>query len=232
MYKVAVFDLDGTLADLGHGITMRNLEMIHAIEHMGMRVAICSGKPAFYLSAILRQLELLNPIYLGENGAVIQYGLSLPPDGYHVQNYSDLAKETIRRARMEIEELIPGIFFQPNEVGLTPFPKSEEEFEIIQNYLDSNKEWIKDVVIYRHADCFDLTPVGIDKQSGVKFLAEIMDVGLEEMITIGNGVNDYPMFEVSGYSIGINLPDPSKVDKNFKTLTDALLHVIAIGYRE
>ena len=45
MIKLIVFDLDGTLAQLGNGIEPQNLELLRQLEEAGARIAICSGKP-------------------------------------------------------------------------------------------------------------------------------------------------------------------------------------------
>ncbi|MBQ3002547.1 MAG: HAD hydrolase family protein, partial [Clostridia bacterium] len=49
MHKVLVFDLDGTLAELGKGITQENIQKLFQLESMGYRIAVCSGKPTYYL---------------------------------------------------------------------------------------------------------------------------------------------------------------------------------------
>ena len=56
MIKLAVFDLDGTLAELGEWIQPENVALLKKLEERGIRVAICSGKPAYYLCGLLRQV--------------------------------------------------------------------------------------------------------------------------------------------------------------------------------
>lgn len=79
MYKLIVFDLDGTLAPHGKGMLPENLEKLKALEQKNVRIAICSGKPTYYLCGFMRQIGLEKPILVGENGAVIQFGVALPP---------------------------------------------------------------------------------------------------------------------------------------------------------
>ena len=83
MIKLVVFDLDKTLAELGKGVTPENIKQLKQLEEKGVRIAICSGKTVYYLCGFMRQLELEHPILIGENGAVIQFGVDLPPKNYY-----------------------------------------------------------------------------------------------------------------------------------------------------
>ena len=225
MLKVAVFDLDGTLAELGKGILQEDIELLRQLEKKGVRIAVCSGKPAYYLCGFMRQVGLKHPILIGENGATIQFGVDLPPKENYVLPYSEEARESIKYIKKNLDELLPGGWYQPNEVGLTPFPKNEEEFDVILQFLKKNYERIKDVEVYRHIDSFDITPIGINKKAGLQYLGELLDVKPGETVAIGDGVNDYPMFEYAGEAIGINVKDAERVDKNFTTLAEVLVYL-------
>jgi len=225
MMKLIVFDLDNTLAPVGKGIRPETINMLKEIEKTGIQIAICSGKPTFYTCGLMRQTGLEDPILIGENGAVIQFGVDLPPKKYEVQKYSKEAKETICFLRQKIEEVMPHVWFQPNEVGLTPFLTKQEEFDTVNKILEDYKDQVNDVIVYEQADCFDITPNGITKKSGIENLAKILDVRPEEIIAVGDGINDYPMFEFAGTSFGVNVKDEDKVDINFASITDVLKHI-------
>jgi len=228
MIKLIVFDLDGTLAALGKGIEPQNLALLRALEEAGARVAICSGKPTYYLCGFMRQVGLKVPILVGENGAVIQMGVDLPPREYFVAPYSDAAKRSIRLLRGRIEEAVPGMWYQPNEVGLTPFPRNDAEFDAVQGVIDALKAEIADVIVYRHCDSFDITPEGITKKSGLARLGKLLGISAEETVAVGDGVNDYPMFEYAGHSVGVNVKAASRVDVNFTGIGEALQYLLKI----
>ena len=226
MIRLIVFDLDGTLAALGKGIEPENLELLRALEAAGARIAICSGKPTYYLCGFMRQVGLKAPVLVGENGAVIQLGGDLPPKDYHVAPYSPAAKRSIRLLRERIEEAVPGMWYQPNEVGLTPFPRNDAEFDAVQECIDALKDEIQDVIVYRHCDSFDITPDGITKKSGLERLGTLLGISAQETIAVGDGVNDYPMFEYAGHAVGVNVKDESKVDVSFAGIGEALEYLI------
>ena len=143
MKKLLVFDLDGTLAELGKGISPENIEILKELEEQENQIAICSGKPVYYLCGFMRQTGLNNPILVGENGAVIQFGVDLPPEQYYVLSHTKDAKDSIRFLKEEIDKAIPNMWYQPNEVALTPFPKNKEEFGTIEKIIEINQKRLK-----------------------------------------------------------------------------------------
>ena len=227
MIKLMVFDLDGTLADLSTGIQPRNVARLRALEEKGARIAICSGKPAYYLCGLMRQVGLRAPILVGENGAVIQFGVDLPPRAYHVAPHSDAARRSIRLLREAFDAAVPGLWYQPNEVGLTPFPRDDAEFGALQRCIDALAPQLEDLIIYRHCDSYDITPSGITKKSGLARLGGMLGIAPEETAAVGDGVNDYPMFEYAGLSVGVNVREADKVDVNFATPDEALEFLLA-----
>lgn len=228
MYKLIVFDLDGTLAEAGQGILRENCKKLHALEERGVRIAICSGKPTYYLCGFMRQVGLNAPILVGENGAVIQFGVDLPPKDYYVLPYSEHAKRSLRLLRDAIDEVLPDMWYQPNQTVLTPFPKSENEFDVISNCVEVLESRLQDIIIYRHFDCFDFVPCGITKKSGLMRLGEMLGILPSETIAVGDGVNDYPMFEYAGLSLGIHLSDRSRVHHNFQSIDEALAYLLEL----
>ncbi len=222
MIKLIVFDLDNTLAEHGKGIAVSDIEKMKKLENKGIKIAIASGKPVHYLSGFMRQVGLKKPFLLGENGAVLQEGVELPPKELYILPYSKQAKESLRFVKEEIDAKLPDIWYQPNMVGVSPFPKCEAEFDIIDTVLQENKDKLQDIQIYRHPDCFDIIPVGLDKRAGVHFLAQKLNFMRDEIVAVGDSMNDYPMFAYAGLSLGVNVKDESQVNKNFKTITEVL----------
>ena len=170
----------------------------------------------------MRQVGLKAPVLVGENGAVIQLGVDLPPNDYFVAPHSEAAKRSIRLLRERIEQAVPGMWYQPNEVGLTPFPRDDAEFAAVQGVIDALSGEIADVIVYRHCDSFDITPEGITKKSGLERLGALLGIAPQETIAVGDGVNDYPMFEYAGHAVGIGVKDEEKVDVNFAGIGEAL----------
>lgn len=225
MYKLIAFDLDNTLAGVGRAIAAKDLDLLKHLERSGVRIAICSGKPTYYLCGFARQLALERPILVGENGAVIQFGVALPPKQYYVLPYSQQAKESIRLLHATMVQRLPKLWFQPNVTALTPFPTSEAEFSAIDGCIRDLGGQLQDVTIYRHFDSFDIMPNGITKGSGLDHLSRLLNISPQEIVAVGDGVNDYPMFEYAGLSLGVGVKEPGRVDCNFETTTQVLAYL-------
>lgn len=219
-----VFDLDKTLAPIGEPIPKGVKEKIILLQQKGL-VAICSGKPVYYLVGLSRQLGIKNLALLGENGAVFQVGSDLPPSLYSRLDYP---KESIRESddiKAKIQSAIPDMYFQPNEIVLTPFPKNEKEFDIVQQIIDgSEKEHLS---VFRHVDSFDILPLGIDKGVGVTHALKILGIPLTSLFTIGDTNNDVPMFRLGGTSIGVSEEIADEVDYLFPNIDKALDFLLA-----
>ena len=163
MIQYAVFDLDGTLAPYDAATDRADIALLKEIENKGVQIVICSGKPVFYSCGFLRQTGLKEPIIIGENGAEMQFGYKLPPSFFYHMPYSEQAKESLHFFYKQIKEAIPDMWFQPNMVELSPFPKSREEFRIIDDIIQNNREHIQDIHIFKYFDCYDFIPMNINK---------------------------------------------------------------------
>ena len=226
MIRLVIFDLDSTLAPIGQAMGEEEVRLFRKLEECGVRIAICSGKTCDYLCGFMRQIGLKNPIMIGENGAVIRFGVDLPPKQYYKIPFSKDAKESLQKIRKIIEDRFPHIWFQPNKIGVTPFPTTEEEFEEIAVLLEENKEQMKEIEIYRHVDSFDIVPAGIDKGVGISYLLQRMNISPKEIIAVGDGVNDYSMFSLAGFSVGVNVVEDWRVEANCKNTLEMLLFII------
>lgn len=227
MHKVLVFDLDGTLAPVGLSMNDEDIKKLKALEAAGYTVAICSGKPSYYLCGFMRQTGLQAPILLGENGATVQFGVSLPPKKYIVHPYSTRSKEQLCMMRTLIDEKYGDkIWCQPNEVGFTPFPLTDEVFEGIQSIIDEHWGELDAILVYRHIDSFDLKPKEINKYSGLGLLADELKLEGCDFIAVGDGINDIPMFEFSDISIGIGNKLNYDTDYTFDAIGNALDYIL------
>lgn len=223
--KCIVFDLDGTLCKIGKEILPETVEMLKALEDKGNRICISSGKPTYYLVGMFRQVGLKAPIFIGENGGVIQFGVDLPPHEYHVTTALKGVVRKLKELRCDLEEKFgDDIWYQPNEIELTAFPKNQDDFDNIESFVKGKN--IEDIIIYRQVDCFDIVPSDVSKRKGLEYLANLLGLGREDFVAVGDGINDYPMFDYAGLSLGINLKDTTKATLNFDNINTALKYLL------
>ena len=228
MHRLIAFDLDGTLAPIGKGIETEDIKLLRNIESSGIKIAVCSGKPIYYLCGMFRQVGLAEPILIGENGAAFQIGIDLPPQDCFLLPISKESSAQLLLAKSEIiNHFSKGIWLQPNESVLTVFPKEKALFTQIQGLMDSLAPHIPDLSVYRHSDSFDIVPSVINKYNGLRFLSEFLHITANEIIAVGDGENDIPMFEFAGISIKIGDNIKYETTYSFSNITDAIKIIIS-----
>jgi hypothetical protein len=223
MHKLLVFDLDGTLAELGKGMLNEDIVLLRELEQQGYRIAICSGKPTYYLCGFMRQVGIENPILVGENGACFQFGVDLPPSKHCIYPHSERAKWQMKHLRTLIDATCGDrVWYQPNEVALTPFPQDADTFDEIQAIFDAEQDNIDELQVYRHVDSYDITPKNINKCNGLAYLLDMLQLEQKDMIAVGDWLNDVPMFECADCSIRITNRMDYPADYAFDTIGEAL----------
>lgn len=223
MHKLLVFDLDGTLAARGKGMSIEDTKKLKALEEAGYRIALCSGKPTYYLCGFARQLGLNAPVLIGENGGTFQVGVELPPRIYYEYPCVEKAREQIRTLKAKIDEKCGNSnWYQPNEIELTPFPKDAATFEKIQEILDSGEVCLDELRVYRYRDCFDMIPKNLNKGNGVKLFAQNEGIEQTDIIAFGDDVNDIPMLEYVDVSVVIGNGLDYDADYRFENISEAL----------
>lgn len=227
MISFAVFDLDGTLAPLGRPCQEEEVALLHKLRSRGVRLAISSGKPTYYLCGFARQLGLEDACLVGENGGVLQDGIDLPPRHYEVAAIPEKTTLALQLLREKMEKNFHDrIWYQPNETALTPFPANREDLiplmELIRDFVTPEME----LSVYEHSDCIDVQYARLSKGEGIRLLSRYTGADPATMVAVGDWVNDYAMFDAVGHSVGIRLPDPQRATVNVSNLKAALLHIL------
>ena len=223
MHKLLVFDLDGTLAQLGTGMLVQDIEQLKRLDEAGYRIAIASGKPVYYLCGFMRQIGVREPILIGENGATFQFGVDLPPKTYFSYPCSDVARRQLRWIKEKVDEACgDGVWYQPNDVAVTPFPQTEEIFDVIQEIVDTHPEELSQLHVYRHTDSFDIAPANVSKFNSLDYLTKYLSLTAADVIAYGDWTNDIPMFEFADLSVGVGGKMEYRTDYSFDTIGEAL----------
>ncbi len=225
--SLVVFDLDGTLAPVGLPIPEDIADGMRALENAGHQIAVCSGKPLAYLCGMLRQTGLRKPAMAGENGAAVQLGVDLPPVLHSLLPYPESARLSLAGLRGMIDRYFGGkVWYQPNEHMLTCFPHSDDLFDPIEKLISDAGAAEAGLVVYRHCDCFDIIPAGVDKGAGLHELCRLLSFSIDDTIAIGDHDNDIPMFEAAALSIGIGKSAPAQADLRFDRADQAVAFIL------
>ncbi|ALC89407.1 hypothetical protein AM500_06130 [Bacillus sp. FJAT-18017] len=220
------FDIDNTLAEINKPILKETVEKLLTLEKKGIWIAFVSGKPAIYISGMVRQVGLREAIVIGENGLNIYYGCAVPPRVIIDADVKEQPRELLREVHREVHfHFKERVWFQPNAVSVTAFPRDIKDMPELRQMIEvlfSRDDISSELVFYQHSDSIDIAPKDINKGNAIKSLLDREGWSKEDVVAIGDGENDIPMFKEAGYTIGLNFKANFKVDINVQDIKAAL----------
>lgn len=224
-------DVDGTLLDSSGAITEEVWATLHALRARNVRLAICSGRPAF--------------------GVTLEYARRLDPQGWHIfQNGASvmrpasgdalsvaIAPEIVERviARMHATGRILELYADSEyaverdaerarrHAALLGVPFQPRPYDTLQGAV-VRAQWLvphaeRDTVLAEPHDgltlCPSLAPLmpdttfinmtaeGVDKGSALRCIAAAYGIGLNRVMMVGDSQNDLPALRIAGISVAM-----------------------------
>lgn len=209
MIRLIVCDIEGCLTP-GKGKSL-NLDALATIRQFNREsrkqkiippITLCTGRSLPYVEAMMQAIDGYIPA-ISENGAGLYNPIN---DDYYINPL--ITPETIKQmaeAKNIIQEHIINNFKAKFEWGkdfvisINP-PHNlliNDFFKIVQDTLERHSI---DVNITHSASAIDITPKGIDKFTGLKFLLEKLQMSQEEIAGIGDTKGDFPVLKNVGFS--------------------------------
>jgi hydroxymethylpyrimidine pyrophosphatase-like HAD family hydrolase len=165
-------------------------------------VTLCTGRQEPYVEVLMQAISgHLPAIY--ENGCGLYF-----PEGYRFVEHPSITAET-REALIEAKAVayhnvvLPGLgYFQPGkEASLTLYPRPGIAVSrLLGAVRDAIECQTMGLVVRASVSCVDVTPAGIDKGAGVRWLSEEIDVPLSQMGGIGDSTSDLAFLRLVGRS--------------------------------
>ena len=196
MLQLIAMDLDDTLAKTNEPILAETVELLRQLQQEGMKLILTSGKPAPYLSGLVRQSGLENIILAGDNGGVIYFNQEFPPrNPIILEMTSEAAEELTKIRNLMLAEFGGTIWIQPNQVTLSIFSR-ENNIKAVYDFCDRvfEEAQIKNLKNFKTVGALDIIPLNIDKGVGLKLIQQEFKIPMEDTAVIGDGRNDVPMF--------------------------------------
>ncbi len=166
---------------------------------------LISGRPHYFLKKYVKHLSVELPC-ICENGAIAYF-----PKKNRIETIDGISTDIMfsvksLRAQLQnqIDEGLPAKFVPGKEIciSLNPSrsfdniaPKIGELFESVIKNVD------KSIFEVTHsANAVDITPLGVNKGTGLQWLSEIVGVDHKDMIGIGDSEGDLPFLKMVGQS--------------------------------
>jgi 5-amino-6-(5-phospho-D-ribitylamino)uracil phosphatase len=221
MYRIVFLDIDGTLLNSNDQLDERLIDTIHKVQQKGIIVALASGR-SLDASTIYGE-KLGCSIYVTYNGSFV---ISDDEILYDYKIPSNLAYQLCKKA-MDFNGTYIHFSYrtsrsnhpQPDVEHLLPASTKSNLLDTkidahrLALYLDDAnhraalKAVITDEYVFDEGNRLEVYPTG-SKWSGITPVINQLGISVEEVVTIGNGINDVEMLEGAGLGIAMgNAPD-------------------------
>lgn len=230
-YKIAFFDIDGTLVNEEKVIPQDTIDAIAELKEKGVEPVIATGRAPYFLDSLLEQVGIESFVCL--NGAFAVYkGQPIyrnPIEPATIEAFVKAAREQGHALCFEGETRYTTDQIDNERVLRSvgslkvPFPEHEHDFwtkeSIYQMFLhavadeESTYESFHDrlTFIRWHEDALDILPIGGSKAKGIEAMLAKLGIDKSEAIAFGDGLNDKEMLEYVGFGIAMGNAHPDVI---------------------
>lgn len=235
-YQLLATDMDGTLLNARHEITLENQKAIHQAFSDGKQVVFCSGRCAAELRPYIAQFPEMR-FAVTESGACIydfrhETGLNrhsfFPPVAKAILEYA-CREDILVQAVIRDQGTIPvDCLSRLNYYHLAQY---QDFFETLARHVEdvyaysSQNGWEMDKICLYHPSIeardrsasalaylpvtmafaeetgIEISPVGIDKSVGLKYLCHYLGIPMKEVIMVGDSFNDMGALNAAGLPV-------------------------------
>ncbi len=257
-YKLIAIDMDGTMLNSNHEVSQKNVEVVKSAIERGVNVVISTGRSSVALKKYVTQFDFKSP-FIVYNGAGMKY-LDTSEYITRADLEFEVAKSVCAKGlelgtavlvwaddELYVKGTKEGIRFYSFHAG-TSFIEIED-FDLLKDkgihkvmYSDSPENIRKLYDIYVD-DGYDASNFSVSvpqilefynknasKGDAVLNYAKSLGIKQEEIICIGDGMNDISMIEMAGLGVAMdNACDELKSIANFVTKSndeDGVAYVI------
>lgn len=211
MIELFVTDIDGCL---GVPFVPYDLEGLHTLrtcagdagrlgEHPTKpALTICSGRPYPYVEALTQTLDVRTPVLFEAGGGLFD---PVAAKTTWSPRWTDELESTMEELRhWLLTECIPGTrlmldYAKRTHAGvITPDPQEIAELRPrVERYVDENADGLH---VFTTDNSVDIVPAGITKRHGLVWLADAVDVEMDEIAYIGDTNGDLEALRAVGMS--------------------------------
>jgi len=230
-YRMLIADLDGTVLDGQKRIPEANLHALRRLVEQGVKVIFCTGRMICAAQPFWEQVEPETPI-VGYNGALAKnprdtkplYEKPIPPE-VAVQAIRDckaLGREVFGYwgDRMFIERVTPHVerYAATYRVDFTVVQSLEERLsngatKLLMPCEPEECRGLLNLTRERFGERFNITSTegrhvellakGVSKSAAVEFLSRMYGIPREEIVAVGDGINDIDLIQYAGLGAAV-----------------------------
>lgn len=235
--RLVCLDVDGTLLGASGGVSEVVWHAAERARAAGLRLAMCSGRPGFGVTRELAVRIDPDGWHCFQNGASVLHtgtGMSrsseLPPEtvtmlvtrarraNRPLELYTD--DDYVTESLSEVARLHAGLLglpFTPRPYESLPPPIVRAQWLLTHDEVDA-------VLAEPHPGLevspslgpalpdhvfVNLTRSGVDKGSAVRAIAAAYNIGLNDVMYVGDGFNDTPALRIVGWPVAMDNAEPA-----------------------
>ena len=242
MYRIIAADLDETMLNDEHQVSLKDIESINRLTEMGVKFVLATGRGYNTVFDLLKKIGLYdrkNEYVISFNGGMITENYQNEPlyrCGISFEKASALYEEGLRRGlcvHVYTEDTV--YIYNYNDVergymeGRMPireifsinidFLKGQQIIKAL--YMDTDVSNLEKTareirsltegmaVSYSSNRYLEFNDPGADKGLGLRKLAELLKIPVEETMAVGDNINDVPMIKAAGLGVGVRNSNPA-----------------------
>jgi HAD superfamily hydrolase (TIGR01484 family) len=233
--QMLALDVDGTLVDFEDRMTDRVRSTVRAAREAGLHVVISTGRSTPGVMDAVEMLGFDDGLAVASNGAVV---LSYSPVEilstvtFDARDAVKLVLEHVPDAAVAVEEIGRGYRinkpFPVGEIGGEMIEQSIEELVaepvtrvIIRSPGQSAEEFTELAerlglhgisYFVGYTAWLDLAPEGVSKASGLDSVCAMLGLGSEDVVAVGDGLNDLEMLRWAGRGVAMGGSPPQVLE--------------------
>ncbi|MBN1264649.1 MAG: HAD family phosphatase [Anaerolineales bacterium] len=228
--RLVVSDLDGTLLNSDYHLTPGVRRAINGLQKRTIPLVIASGREWPAVQMYYHDLEL-HTLYIGANGGFIYFPeenrvlhqVLLPGDtadfllrelkSFQLAVFCcDLSRVYMAGDKRELQTFISDRRFDsvlcqdltregPSQLQKITLRGSKTELDRFKLRLTSSTDGVE--MVFSGETCLEIIPEGVNKGAGVEIVADYLGVSLDDIVAVGDAMNDLPMLFRVGTSVAM-----------------------------
>lgn len=193
--KIISTDVDGTLTDRRRRLSITAIKAVRRLEEIGIPIMLISSQSFPVLCGLADYIGTSAPV-IAESGGVIGKSWEIL---YKAEKNFD---EKLLTRIMEKMGFIPKRHNVYRHVDFA-FSRSEKSKKILEDEIKRvlAENGITEVNVYDSGFAVHVTPKGVDKGTGLLRALKLLGISIDNVLVIGDGKNDVPMFKVAKISL-------------------------------
>ena len=151
-----------------------NLDILSEWKALDKKIVLCSHKTISYIMGMLLAIDMKELYIVAESGAVIQYGVEMPPKKYCTFSCKETENMQMREIKEDLKSVFSDIWFQDNATGINGFIPKDLGVQILDEKIGEYKSKYLGLNIERRENQIIIMPMTISFDEALKYIERDM----------------------------------------------------------